>query len=61
MRETENIYKDIAKDVAKDFDVSGYSKDDYKLLPIGENKKVKEKNERWGWWKNCDRVCCIKG
>lgn len=46
MRETENIYKDIAKDVAKDFDISGYSKDDYKLLPIGENKKVKEKNER---------------
>ena len=42
--ETENFYKDIAKDVGKRFDASGYSKDDTikknkKALPIGENKK----------------------
>ena len=42
--ETENFYKDIAKDVEKRFDASGYSKDDTikknkKALPIGKNKK----------------------
>lgn len=42
--ETENFYKDIAKDVEKRFDASGYSKDDTieknkKDLPIGKNKK----------------------
>ena len=42
--ETENFYKDIAKDVGKRFDASGYSKDDTikknkKALPIGKNKK----------------------
>ena len=42
--ETENFYKDIAKDVEKRFDASGYSKDDTieknkKGLPIGKNKK----------------------
>ena len=38
--ETEDLYRDIAKDVKKRFDTSGYSKDDNRPLPIGENKKV---------------------
>ena len=38
--ETEGLYRDIAKDVKKRFDTSGYSKDDNRPLPIGENKKV---------------------
>ena len=38
--ETKDFYRDIAKDVKKSFDTSGYSKDDTRLLPIGENKKV---------------------
>ena len=38
--ETEDFYRDIEKDVKKRFDTSGYSKDDNKPLPIGENKKV---------------------
>ena len=37
--ETEDFYRDIAKDVEKRFDTSGYSKDDNRPLPIGENKK----------------------
>ena len=37
--ETEDFYRDIAKDVWKRFDTSGYSKDDNRPLPIGENKK----------------------
>ena len=35
--ETEDFYRDIAKDVKKRFDTSGYSKDDNRPLPIGEN------------------------
>ena len=38
--ETENFYRDIAKDVKKRFDTSVYSRDDNRPLPIGENKKV---------------------
>ena len=38
--ETEDFYRDIAKDVEKRFDTSGYSKDDNRPLPIGKNKKV---------------------
>ena len=37
--ETEDFYRDIAKDVEKRFDTSGYSKDDNRPLPIGKNKK----------------------
>ena len=37
--ETEDFYRDVAKDVKKRFDTSEYSKDDNKPLPIGENKK----------------------
>ena len=32
--ETEDFYKDIAKDVETRFDIIGYSKDDNGLLPI---------------------------
>ena len=38
--ETEDFYRDITKDVKKRFDTRGYSKDDNRPLPIGENKKV---------------------
>ena len=38
--ETEEFYRDIANDVEKRFDMSGYLKDDNRPLPIGENKKV---------------------
>ena len=37
---TEDFYKDIAKDVNKWFDTSGYDKNDNRSLPIGKNKKV---------------------
>ena len=37
---TEDFYADIAGDVKKRFDTSGYSKEDAGPLPIGENKKV---------------------
>ena len=37
--EAEDFYRYIAKDVEKSFDISGYSKDDNRPLPIGENKK----------------------
>ena len=36
----EDFYRDIAKDVKKRFDMSGYSKGDNSPLPIGKNKKV---------------------
>ena len=38
--ETEDFYRDIAKDVKKRFDTSGYSKDDNMPLSIREYKKV---------------------
>ena len=37
--ETKDFYRDIAKDVEKRFDTSGYSKDDNRPLPIAENIK----------------------
>ena len=37
---TENFYEDIANDVEERFDTSGYSKTDFRPLPIGLNKKV---------------------
>ena len=40
--ETEDFYRDIAKDVEKRFDTSGYSKDDNRSLPIEGNKKRSE-------------------
>ena len=36
---TEDFYRDIAKDVEKRFDTSGYSKDEKRPLPIGKIKK----------------------
>ena len=38
--QTEDFYEDIANDVEARFDTSGYSKRDFRLLPIGLNKKV---------------------
>ena len=38
--ETEDFYRDIAKDVENKFNTSGYSKDENRPLPIGKNKKV---------------------
>ena len=38
--DTEEFYRDIANNVKKRFDTSGYSKDDNRPLPIGENKQV---------------------
>ena len=37
---TEDFYEDIAGDIKERFDTSGYSKEDARPLPIGENKKV---------------------
>ena len=37
---TEDFYEDIANDVEPRFDTSGYSKTDFRPLPIGINKKV---------------------
>ena len=37
---TGDFYRDIADDVEKWFDVSNYSEDDKRALPIGMNKKV---------------------
>ena len=37
---TEDFYEDIANDVQARFDTSGYSKTDFRLLPISINKKV---------------------
>ena len=37
---TEDFYEDIADDVEARFNTSGYSKTDFRLLPIGLNKKV---------------------
>ena len=37
--ETEDFYRDIPKDVKNRFDTSGYSKDNNRPLPIGENEK----------------------
>ena len=36
--EAEDFYRNIAKDMKKWFDTSGYSKDDNRPLPIGINK-----------------------
>ena len=38
--ETEDSYRDFAKDAKKRFNTSGYSNDDNRPLTIGENKKV---------------------
>ena len=35
--ETEDFYMDIAKDAEKIFDMSGYSNDENRPLPIGKN------------------------
>ena len=37
---TEDFYEDISNDVEARFDISGYSKTDFRPIPIGLNKKV---------------------
>ena len=37
--ETKDFYRDIANDVEKRCDTSGYSRDDNRPLPIGKIKK----------------------
>ena len=37
---TEDFYEDIANDIEARFDTSGYSKTDFRPLPMGLNKKV---------------------
>ena len=37
---TEDFFKDIAPDVAIQFDTSNYDENDKRPLPIGKNKKV---------------------
>ena len=39
-RSQQDFYEDIANDVEERFDTSGYSKTDFRPLPIGLNKKV---------------------
>ena len=38
--QTEDFYKNIAKDVETSFDTSGYSEDYHRPLPTGKNKKI---------------------
>ena len=59
--EAEDFYRDIANDMEERFDMSGYSKDDNRPLPIGKSEKEIDlmKDELGG--KNHDRVCCLKG
>ena len=38
--ETEDFYKDIAEDIKKWFDTSGYNKKEKRPLPMGISKKV---------------------
>ena len=47
--EKKDFYKDIAKDVKKKFDNSGYAKDDNSPLPIREKEKIicTMKDESW--------------
>ena len=37
---TEDFYEDIANYMEARFDASGYSKRDFRLLPIGLNKRL---------------------
>ena len=50
--ETEDFFKDIAKDVNKWFDTSTYNKNDNRPLPIGIDKKVNILRSQYTIWKN---------
>ena len=52
---TEDLYEDIADDVEKWFEISNYSKDDNRPLPIGWNEKVV--GLRWIKRKDYERIC----
>ena len=58
--DTEYFYNNIAKEAEARFDTRGYSQDDKRPLPIGTNH-LYTYDERWTWWKNHERVCCIEG
>ena len=51
----EDLYEDIADDVEKWFEISNYSKDDNRPLPIGWNEKVV--GLRWIKRKDYERIC----
>ena len=60
---TDDIYKDIAEDVEKRFDMSNYESESNSIerpLPKGKNKKSNWINERWIRRKNHDKICWIK-
>ena len=60
---TDDIYKDIAEDVERRFDMSNYESESNSIerpLPKGKNKKSNWINERWIRQKNYDKICWIK-
>ena len=60
---TDDIYKDIAEDVERRFDMSNYESESNSIerpLPKGKNKKSNWINERWIRRKNHDKICWIK-
>ena len=60
---TDDIYKDIAEDVERRFDMSNYESESNSIerpLPKGKNKKSNWINERWIKRKNRDKICWIK-
>ena len=57
---TEDFYEDIANDVEARFDTSGYSKTDFRPLPIGLSKKGYRNHERRIRRQDNDRICGIE-
>ena len=51
----EDVYKDIASDVEKRFDISNYEAE--RPLSKGKNKKVTGLMKDKLWWKDRDRIC----
>ena len=58
---TENFYEDIADDVKKLFGTSNYNKNDKRLLPKVENKKVIGlfKDELGICWASSKNICIL--
>ena len=60
---TDDIYKDIAEDVERRFDMSNYESESNSIerpLPKGKNKKSNWIKERWIRQKKHDKICWIK-
>ena len=57
---TEDFYEDIANDVEARFNTSGYSKTDFRPLPISLNKKGYRTHERRIRRQDNDRICGIE-